>query len=252
MDISTLKEAGLTDGEIKVYIAMLELGSSTTGPIIEKSGIARSIIYLILEKLMQKGLASFITKEKTKYFQAAEPQRILQYIGEREKRLKENKRKVEQLLPELLLKQQNVIKNEANFYTGFKGMITAHEHIYLKLKPGEEYYYLGIPSFQPKEHHLYWKKDHVKRIEEGLKCRLLFNYNTNDKVLKSRNSYKGCDARKMPVKMQTSMSILIYKDTVVIIIQVPTEMAVEIVNQQVADSFKAYFEEFWRLSLPFK
>ena len=94
MDISTLKEAGLTDGEIKVYIAMLELGSSTTGPIIEKSGIARSIIYLILEKLMQKGLASFITKEKTKYFQAAEPQRILQYIGEREKRLKENKKKV--------------------------------------------------------------------------------------------------------------------------------------------------------------
>ena len=65
MDTSTLREAGLTEGEIKVYLALLELGSSTTGPIVDKSGISRSIIYQILEKLMEKGLVSFITKEKT-------------------------------------------------------------------------------------------------------------------------------------------------------------------------------------------
>ena len=56
MDTKILKEAGLTEGEIKVYLGLLELGLSTTGPIIEKSRIARSIIYQILEKLMQKGL----------------------------------------------------------------------------------------------------------------------------------------------------------------------------------------------------
>jgi len=251
MDLSTLKEAGLTDGEIKVYLAMLELGSSTTGPIIEKSGIARSIIYQILEKLMQKGLASFITKQRTKYFQAAEPDKILQYIDEREKRLKENKKRVEELLPELLLKQQSVKKNEANFYSGFKGIITAHEHTYQKLKPGEEYYYLGIPAFQPKGHHLYWKKDHLKRIKEGIKCKLFFNYDVGDEVLKNRNAFKDCDARKMPIKIQTPMSVLMYKDTVVIILQDPVEMAVEIVNQQVADSFKAYFQEFWKMTVPF-
>src|SRR3989344_8787493 len=112
MDISILKEVGLTDGEIKVYLALLELGSSTTGPMINKSGIARSIIYQILEKLMQKGLVSQIIKEKTKYFQAAEPNRILGYIDEREKQLDDNKKKIEKLLPELLLKQKMAPKSE--------------------------------------------------------------------------------------------------------------------------------------------
>ncbi|MBS3167698.1 hypothetical protein J4216_01085 [Candidatus Woesearchaeota archaeon] len=46
MDIMILREAGLTEGEIKVYLALLELGTSTSGPIVEKSGVARSIIFL--------------------------------------------------------------------------------------------------------------------------------------------------------------------------------------------------------------
>jgi len=54
MDISPLKEAGLTEGEIRVYLALLELGLSTSGPILEKSGITKSIIYRILDKLIKK------------------------------------------------------------------------------------------------------------------------------------------------------------------------------------------------------
>ena len=57
METSALKEAGLTPGEIKVYIALLKLGPSTTGPIIEKSHVAKSIIYQILDKLTTKGFA---------------------------------------------------------------------------------------------------------------------------------------------------------------------------------------------------
>ena len=84
MDLSFLKEIGLTEGEIKVYLALLELGASTTGPIIEKANISRSIIYQILDKLIEKGLVSFITKEKTKYFQATQPKHFLDII-EKEK-----------------------------------------------------------------------------------------------------------------------------------------------------------------------
>ena len=118
MDISILKEAGLTEGEIKVYLALLELGSSTTGPIIEKSRIARSIVYQILNKLEQKGLVSHVTKAKRKHYQAAEPNKILEYIDEREKLLEENRKKVERLLPELLLKQKMAPKSETNMYLG--------------------------------------------------------------------------------------------------------------------------------------
>lgn len=251
MDTSSFKEAGLTDGEIKVYLALLEVGSSTTGPIIEKSGVSRSIIYQILEKLMQKGLTSMIIKEKTKHFQATQPSKLLEYIDERAKKLQDNRGRVEKLLPELFLKQTLASKSEATFYTGFKGIRTGHEHIYTKLKKGEEYCYLGIPAYQPKEQHIYWQKDRAKSAKLGIRSRLLFNKGTDPKVLKNRNSYKGCDARYMPTPIKTPAAFLIYKDTVMIHVQSPKPIAIEIINEDIANSFKAYFEEFWRRTKPY-
>lgn len=252
MDTTSLREAGLTDGEIKVYLALLELGATTTGPIIEKSGIARSIIYQILDKLMQKGLVSMVIKDKTKHFQATEPTKILEYIGEREEALQKNKEKIEKLLPQLMQMQTMAPKNVVSMYLGFKGIRTAHEHLYLKLKRGDEYYYLGVPPEQPEEQHLYWQRDHLRRDKAGIRCKLLFNKDTDRKILKNRNSYKDSEARYMPTDMTTPACFGIFGDTVIIFIQIPHAICIEIVNQDIADSFKAYFDEFWKRSDPFK
>jgi len=251
MDIEILREIGLTEGEIKVYLALLKIGSSTSGPITDESGVSRSKIYHVLDKLMKKGLASYITKEKTKFYQAAEPKKILDYIDEKEKKLAQNKGVVEKLLPELVLQQAMAKKSEINVYSGLKGMITAHEHTYLKLKKGEFYYYLGIYAYQPKEHHFYWQRDHKRREKVGINCRLIFNADTDPKVLKNRNNFKGCEARFMPTDIKTPSGILIYKDTTTIIIQHPSVISIEIINQEVADSFMAYAEEYWKKSKPF-
>jgi len=248
MNTDALKEAGLTNGEVKVYLALLELGSSTTGKIVEKSGVARSIIYQLLKKLMQKGLVSFITKSKTKYYEAASPKKIIECIERRKKELEESKKKVEQLLPKLILKQQLTEHNEANFYQGYKGVITAHEKLYTKLKRGEKYYYFGIPAFQPKPMQLYWQRDHERRVKEGIKCKLLFNADTNPAIIKQRNTYEGSESRLMPPGIVTPAMIGIFQDTTLISLQNPTPMTIEIINQEVADSFKSYFEMFWKMS----
>lgn len=251
MDLTALKESGLTDGEIKVYLALLELGSSTTGPIIEKSGIAKSIVYQILERLMQKGLVSFITQEKTKYFQAAEPKKLLQYIEEREEKLQENKKQVQALLPQLELKQKLAKETQVHVYKGFRGITTAHEHTYDKLKKGDEYYYLGVFPMQESYFHAYWEKDHKCRVKAGIHCKLLFNQGTDIKILHNRNSYNYCDSRYMPLAMKTPAWFMGYKDTAVIGLQ-EKQIAIEIVDQQIADSFRAYFDEFWKLAKKIK
>lgn len=252
MDTSSLREAGLTEGEIKVYLALLELGESTAGPIIDKSKVSRSIIYQLLEKLMEKGLVSYIVKEKTKYFQAAEPNRIFDYIEERAAKLQESKKNVEKLFPQLLLKQRAAKESEARIFVGFKGMITVHEHTYRKLKRGEEYFYMGIPPEQPKYYHAHWQKDHVRRAKAGIKCRLLFHPKTDRKILENRNSYPGCDARYMPTEINTPGWFMGYKDVAVIGYPSSSPITLEIVNKEIADSFRAYFEEFWKQSKPFK
>ena len=74
-----LQKIGLTDGEAKVYLALTEIGSSTVGPIVKKANVAYSNVYDILNRLIEKGIVSFILRNKTKYFQAASPRNLMDW-----------------------------------------------------------------------------------------------------------------------------------------------------------------------------
>ncbi|HLC46316.1 MAG TPA: hypothetical protein VJI75_01090 [Candidatus Nanoarchaeia archaeon] len=201
---------------------------------------------------MQKGLVSLVIKQKTKHFQAEDPKKLLEYLDERAAQLQNSRNVIEKLLPELELKKRMAPQSTVHMYLGFKGIRTAHEHIYDKLQKGELYYYLGVPAFQPEEQHLFWKRDHVRRTKASIQCRLLFNRDTDIKILKDRNSYKGAEARYMPESIKTPAAFLIFKDTTLIVLQSPNALAVEIIDRDIADSFLAYAEEFWRTSKPLK
>ena len=60
--MKVLEELGLTSGEVKVYLALLELGPSSAGEIIEKSRLQNSVIHFCLNRLKEKGLVSYIKK----------------------------------------------------------------------------------------------------------------------------------------------------------------------------------------------
>lgn len=250
--IQELKDAGLTDGEAKTYLALLELGASTTGPIIDRSGIARSFIYNILEKLLEKGLISYVEKSGKKYYQASDPDRIIDYIEKNKQRLDESKDKIRKVLPKLLEMREYNPPTEIQVYEGFKGLQTAFEHYHDKLKKGDETLTLGVPEFQEEKYHEYWHDDHKRREREGTKNRMLFNKGTNPKILKNRNSYKGCEARYMDSNIKTPAWIFVYKDVSQIFLQVKNKpFVVEIINKQIAATFKAYFDDYWSRSKKF-
>ena len=187
------------------------------------------------------------------YFQAVEPSKVKDYLRQKEDNLKDLTKKFEQLLPQLEFFQKEAGKqHKVTLYQGLKGLITAHEHTYLRLKKGDTYHYLGISAGQPQEQHMYWMRDHVRRAKAGIKCKLLFNRDTERKTLVIRNNYKGCDARFMPTNIKTPAYFLIYKDTVMIGIPGRPPLATEIISQEIADSFKAYFDEFWKKSKKFR
>lgn len=251
MELETLKQAGLTEGESKVYLALLKLGQGTTGPIIEESKVANSIVYRILENLIEMGLVSYVIKEKTKYFRAENPNKIIEYLEEKQQKIEESKEKISSLIPSLL-KLTTDEQTSTSVYEGFKGFQTAFEHYYQKLKKGEEYYSWGVYPIQDEKYHIYWEKDHIKRKKSGIKCKILFNQSTDKEILKNRNSFWGCEARYMPSPVKTPAWFITYKDVIGIFLQGKKPIVVEIINQEIADSFKAYFNEFWNKSKPFK
>jgi len=260
IDHTLIENAGLTKGESKVYLALLKLGESTTGPIIEKSGVANSIIYRILEHLIEKGLVSFVIKEKTKYFQSTNPKKLLDYIDEKKEKLESNKTKIESLLPLLRGMSKPSEGISVQVFEGFKGFISAWEMMYSKLKKGDEYHSWGVYPVQEERFHLFWKRDHIKRKKAGFKSKILFNKGTDPSVLRNRNSYWGCDSRYMPSDIKTPAFFVVFKDVSIISlqtfkndkIQVEKPTSIVIIGKEIAQTFDAYFYELWNQSKLFK
>ena len=249
MDTKVLQNIGLTEGEIRVYLALIELGPSTSGPIVNKSRVSSSKVYNILERLIQKGIISYIIKEKTRYYQAEDPIKIKEYVINKENEIKKQKEEIDKLIPILQLKKRlEKNKNEVQVYKGLGGVQTITEHIYSKLKRGDTWYNIGVPSYQEEKYHDYWHKDHLRRIKAGIKCKMLFNPATPTKTIKQRNSYKDCEARHMPLSVETPSWILIYKDVTVLILPGEDPISIEITNNEIANSFKQYFDAFWKLT----
>ncbi len=246
MQSHILEEIGLTKGEISVYFALLEVGSSTVGPIIDKAKVSSSKVYDILERLIDKGLVSYINRENRKFFKAASPQRIKDYLQEKQKKIQEQEQEVEKILPELLLKQELSKKTqEVNIYEGFKGVKTAHEKTLQELKKGEEFYFMGASVLSSEKLKNYWQDYHSRREKKQIATKILFNADVDKKELDNRNSFNYCHARYMPFQISTPSWIEVFRDTTVLGVPSENPISVEIKNEQVADSFRAYFEALW-------
>ena len=82
-----LQDIGFSEGEEKVYLALLRLGTSTTGKIAKEAAVSRSKLYEILEKLSRKGVISHFKKNNVSNFTASHPENIVEYLKKREKEL---------------------------------------------------------------------------------------------------------------------------------------------------------------------
>ena len=102
MNIRDLTKIGLTEGEIKVYGALLELGETTRTELAKKSGISPSKIYDIVNRLMEKGIVSSVKKEGVLHFSAANPDRLRDFLQKKEEDILAERAIVGQLLPSLL------------------------------------------------------------------------------------------------------------------------------------------------------
>ncbi len=245
IDIKPLEEIGLTKSEIKVYLALLESGSSSTGPIVERSRIASSKIYEIVEKLIHKGLASFVIKRGIKYFEAASPDRIMDYMKEKEERIVKQREQLKKIIPELKLKQSlSKYQSQAKIFKGIEGIRTAYEDILTTLKPGEEYYISG--AMQPQEPYFTFIRNfQVRRAEKRIKVKILYS-SSIEAWAKNISKLPLTTIKFAPQELLASSFIIIYSNRIMIIFGSEHDLTLfRIESQEVADSFKSQFEFIW-------
>lgn len=245
MDTKVLEEVGLTESESKVYLSLVELGSTSKGPLVEKSKVASSKIYELLDKLIDKGLVSYVIKSGVKHFEAAPPKRLRDYMKEKKNRLLEQEKKLEELIP--LLETKHPSKNigsETQVFRGMKGAKTAFDNILTELKKGDEYYVLGISKFT--EHfERFIINFQKKRAEQGIKCKIIVNELAKD-VGTQLSKIKLTKVKYIKKELFTPFVFILYKDKVLISIGLD-EIFIEIDSKNLSSGLKAYVDYMWKI-----
>ena len=240
-----LRNIGFTGSEIKVYLAWLELGSTTKGPIVDKSEVASSKIYELLEKLIKKGFVSYVIKAGVKYFEAAPPSRILDYLKEKELAIKNQENQAAKLIPELELKRSMAgIGSETIVYKGMKGAATSFDDILQTLKKGEEYYVLGISKFTP-HFERFVVNFHKKRAKQGIKCKIIVNELAKD-IGKKLEPIKLTKVKYLQKELFTPVVFIIYKDKTLISIGLD-ELFIQVKSENLSNGLKAYADYMWSI-----
>ena len=246
METNVLKYLGLTDGEIRVYLALLEIGSSTAGKIIQKSRISPSKIYDVLNRLIAKGIVSYIIDGKTKHFKAAPPENIINYVERKENELNHYKNEFKKLLPILEAKQKPANKQfNAQIFEGVNGLITVFDMSLHELKAKDTVYAFGYPSYASELFDSYWRAFYKQCDKKGIVRKVIYDYDAW--FLKKRTGRKMSYYRYMPKGIITPSWAWIFNDKVATVIVTPQQKVCFLVqNEDVAKSYVQYFNLLWK------
>ena len=240
MDIEkAIESAGLTSAESKVYLSLIKLGSSMTGPIIRESGLNSSVAYNCLQRLMGEGLVSYNIKGKKKYFFASDPKNLVRILKDKEEMLLE-------AVP-LLEKLNNTAKNkqEIFIFEGPKAARTIFNDILDTLKKGEEQLVIGI-SESDSGMGEFIKKWDEKRVKRGIVKRVIIN-DKESNWLKYYKNQPLTKVKSMQEIFNMRFTINVYGNKAALVIwgRYPTYILIE--RKEVADNFRKYFNFLWKL-----
>ncbi len=228
-----LQEIGLTKNEAKIYLKLLEKGNCSAGLIAKFTGIHRRSVYDSLDRLIKKGLIGYIKNNNKKSFEAVNPERLVNYVKEKENSILEVVPKLKEL--------QNKVKEpqETTFFKGKYGLRTIFED----QLSSKEVLILGASKVAVKlmPYYIHWYTK--KRIEKKIKLKII---TTKDQDIKK---VKLSEIRYLNEKYSNPSAINIFDDKVAIILwSEKNPIAILIKNKEIADSYRKYFEIMWSIA----
>jgi HTH-type transcriptional regulator, sugar sensing transcriptional regulator len=229
-----LTNLGLSLTEAEVYLILLQEGTIQAGLISKKTKNNRTTVYQVLEKLVSKGLVSYVNRGKIKVFQATSAKRIVALQ-------KEKVQLAEELLPQL----ESITKpaeEEVVVYKGRKGIRTIMQSIleckeYISFGSAGEFLEIMQHDF------LLFQKEKRKR---KIKSRVILGKSSKKKqiVTESYAKFKFIEDRYM-----TPTTTWVFENKVAIIMWSKNPLATLVQSETLAKSYHSYFELLWKQAM---
>ena len=235
---------GLSKNEAKIYETLIREGDSPVGKISEKSGVHRRNVYDSLNRLIEKGLAIEIIESKENQYQAVEPRKLQEVLSEKFESL-------DRALPDL----ERLYLNTPTEYRvqTYKGREGWKQYMRDIIRVGQPFYSIGAQGA--------WLDERVRSFFPGfvdqMKKKKIEMYRLFDfEVFESNHpiiQQVGKMYKFLPKAYGTTSGIDIFGDKVNIMHQqhlgkVGTNneiMFTVIQNQNLADSFRTWFQYMW-------
>jgi len=236
-----LLRIGLDEKEIEVYLALLPLKVARASAIAKAAKQERSHVYLLLRNLEEKGLVSEIERGKVIHFVAESPERLKQYVEERERELKSLSPLIDGILPILSsLTKPLTGAPRVTMLKGVSGMKqmyrdALHQEICGMFNPAANYKAFG---------------ENIVSITLGktpIRGRdLLVDGPATKRYLKEIPPHEDYVVRLLPKETQFETDTMIVGDVVYLIAYDNEQTIVRIENKNIADAFRAWFEILWK------
>lgn len=240
-----LKSLGLSEKEIKIYLACLKLGSSKASEIASYAKIERQASYYILNLLMRKGFISETIKSGVQYYEVSNPKTLLQ-------RIEEEKKDKEEAIKELIEEQKKfkniaIPKAKVSWYEGVEGFKTIVREM-LEVKDKELYSYNSekVIKFIP----LFLESYALKRREKKIKT----------KIISEKTDFLVGEKKKEKEKLREikfideiikgkDYGLAIAKDKVIFVkVTEKEQIGIKIEDKYFAELQKNIFNQLWKIA----
>lgn len=249
MEFGILEKIGLSKAEIKVYVTLLELGSAPSGRIVKETGLRKSTVYETISRLQEKGLVSYVIKESVKHFEAADPEKINDFVLDQKRKLEEMEKETK-VLAKQLKKGFDILRPHAEAHVligveGFKTMRrdalrnTQNEHLLIGAISRENEI---MPAFFE-----WWNKERQKKKNN---LRILHKESARGKEMtKKKFMGKYFETKYLPPEIENPAIINIYGDRVVNVLwKKEYPICFLLINKEISDSYRKYFEYLWKIA----
>lgn len=247
MDLELLEEIGLTEGERKVYKALVLLGKSSTGPIAEESGVSTSKVYPILDSLMERGLASYIVENNVRRYSPTDPENLIDYINKKEERLERIKDKTTDLVKEIKGELGSFEEETAKLYKGFRSLKSALNSLLESLKGTEKDYlhFAPPPERFTEEIEFFMDKWHQRRVKAGIKVRGIVPSKHKEDYIRLNESRDNYELRSIDPET-TPNTIHVGGGRIFIGSLEGDSIGVEIISSKMERDYRNFFEDLWK------
>lgn len=232
-----LKELGLTDNEIKVYLVLLEHGVLNPTKLAEKTGLHRSYIYDTLERLLDRGIINTVLVDNKKHYQPVDPKALREIF---ELKL----RQLDTILPQLSgLFQSTKEETRIELHRGKRVYRTLIKDLLANIKKNDVIYLLGVD-------------ENILETVEPIYLKQYFNIikdkNVKEKIIIAREGKKldeeHLEYREIDPKYLDETTVVIYQLKVFIFIWGTPYHLIIIESPKVANTYRKQFELMWSIA----